>query len=183
MRPKQYRVELSEAERAELLLLIGRGRAPARTIRRAHLLLSAADDTPDGVVAAALHTSVATVARTRRRFAEAPAGERLGKALYDDPRPGAARKLDAKGEATLVALACSDPPEGRAVWSLQLLADRLVELHVIEAISDETVRRTLGEKPAQAVEGRVLVHRAGRGRLRQPHGGRAGPLRRGGRDA
>ncbi len=180
MRPKQYRVELSEAERAELVLLIGRGTAPARTIRRAHLLLSAAADAHDDVAAAALHTSVATVARTRRRFAEAPPGARLRKALYDAPRPGAARKLDAKGEATLVALACSAPPEGRAVWSLQLLADRLVELHVIDAISDETVRRTLGEKPAQAVEGRLLVHRAGGGRLRGPHGGRAGPVRRGG---
>lgn len=66
-------------------------------------------------MAAALHASVATAARTRRRFAEAPAGERLARTLYDAPRPGAARKLDAKGEATLVALACSGPPEGRAV--------------------------------------------------------------------
>lgn len=69
MRPKQYRVELSEAERAELALLIGRGAAPARTVRRAHVLLSAAEDAHDGAVAAALHTSVASVARTRRRFA------------------------------------------------------------------------------------------------------------------
>lgn len=183
MRPKQYRVELSEAERAELVLLTSRGTAPARTIRRAHILLRASEDAGDGDVAASLHTSVATVGRTRQRFAEAPLGERLARTLYDKARPGAARKLDAKGEATLVALACSDPPAGRAVWSLQLLADRLVELHVIEAISDETVRRTLGEKPAQAVEGRLLVHRAGRGRLRGAHGRRVGPLRRGGRRA
>ena len=180
MRTKQFRVELSEAERAELVLLTSRGAAPARTIRRAHLLLAAADDLFDAEVAAALHTSEATVLRVRRRFADAPPGERLARALYDQPRPGAAPKLDAKGEATLVALACSDPPEGRAVWSLQLLADRLVELHVIEAISDETVRRTLGKKPAQAVAGRPLVHRAGRGRLRRADGRRAGSLRRGG---
>ena len=180
MRTKQYRVELSAAERAELLLLIGRGRAPARTIRRAHILLAAADDLFDEAVAHALHASVDTVMRVRRRFADAPADARLAAALYDRPRPGAARKLDAQGEATLIALACSTPPEGRAVWSMQLLADRLVELHVIDAISDETVRRTLGEKPAQAVEGRPLVHRAGRGRLRGAHGGRAGPVRRGG---
>ena len=182
MRTKQFRVELSEAERAELVLLISRGKAPARTIRRAHILLAAADDLFDVDVAAALHISEATVLRVRRRFADAPVDpprERLAHALYDRTRPGAARKLDAKGEATLLALACSKPPEGRTVWSMQLLADRLVELHVIEAISDETVRRTLGEKPAQAVARRPLVHRAGRRGLRQPHGGRAGPLRRG----
>ena len=87
------------------------------------------------------------------------------------------RKLNAKGEATLVALACSKPPEGHTVWSMQLLADKLVELHVIEAISDETVRRTLGEEPAQALARRPLVHRAGRGGLRRPHGGRARSVR------
>lgn len=182
MRTKQFRVALSEAERAELVLLVSRGTAPARTTRRAHILLAAADDLFDEDVARALHTSVDTVMRVRRRFAEAPAGERLAAALYDRPRPGAARKLDAKGEATLVALACSTPPAGRAVWSMQLLADRLVELHVIEAISDETVRRTLGGKPAQAVARRPLVHRAGRRGLRGAHGGRARPLRRGGGD-
>ena len=180
MRTKQFRVELSEAERAELVLLTSRGTASARTIRRAHILLAAADDLFDAEVAAALHTSEATVLRVRRRFADAPAGERLARALYDQPRPGAARKLDAKGEATLIALACSDPPRGRAVWSMQLLADTLVELHVIEAISDETVRRTLGEKPAQAVARRPLVHRTGRGGLRGAHGRRVGPVRRGG---
>lgn len=179
MRPKQYRVELSEAERAELLLLISRGRAPARTIRRAHLLLAAADDQFDADVAAALHTSIATVMRVRRRFAEAGPADRLERALYDRPRPGAAPKLDAKGEATLVALACSDPPAGHSVWALQLLADKLVELHVIDAISKETVRRTLGKKSAEAVARRPLVHGArGRG-LRRTNGRRPGPLRRG----
>ena len=177
MRTKQYRVELSEAERAELGLLINQGQAPARTIRRAHLLLAAAEDAFDADVAALLHTSVATVMRVRRRFAEAPAGERLQRALHDGPRPGAAPKIDARGEATLIALACSTPPEGHTVWALQLLADKLLELHVIDAISKETVRRTLGKKPAQAVAPRPLVHRArGRG-LRRAHGGRARALR------
>ena len=186
MRTKQYRVELSEAERAELVLLISRGAAPARTIRRAHILLAAADDLFDADVAVALHTSTDTVHRVRRRFAEAPAdppGERLRRALYDRPRPGGTPKLDAKAEARLIALACSKPPAGHAVWTLQLLADKLVELHVIDSISDETVRRTLGKKSAQAVAGRPLVHRRGRGRLRLSHGGRARPLRRGGDDA
>lgn len=177
MRPKTFRVELSEVERAELVLLISRGSAAARTICRAHILLAAADDLFDPEVARALHVSEATVLRVRHRFAAAPVGERLERALYDRPRPGAARKLDAKGEAQLIALACSKPPEGHAVWSMQLLADKLVELHVIEAISDETVRRTLGEKSAQAVARRPLVHRAGGRRLRGAHGGRAGSVR------
>src|SRR5215216_6357920 len=178
MRTKQFRVELSAAERAELQLLISRGSAPARTIRRAHVLLAAADDLFDAEVATALHTSEATVLRVRRRFGDAPIGERLARALYDRPRPGAAPKLDAKGEAQLIALACSTPPAGRTVWTMQLLADRLVELHVIDAISDESVRRTLGKKSAQAVARRPLVHRAGGRRLRLAHGGRARPLRR-----
>jgi Homeodomain-like domain len=143
MRPKQYRVELSDSERAELLLLVRRGKAPARAIQRAHILLRASEDAPDAETARALHTSIATVARTRQRFAAAPVGERLGHGLYDRPRPGAKPKLGAKQEAFLVALACSDAPDGRTYWTMQLLADRLVALEVVDAISDETVRRTL----------------------------------------
>jgi hypothetical protein len=180
MRTKQYRVDLSEEERARPLLLTRQGRAPARTVLRAHILLRASEDAFDDDTAAALHTSVNTVQRVRRRFAEAGGEDRLDRARYDRPRPGGTPKLDAKGEATLIALACSKPPEGRAVWTMQLLADELIELHVIDAISDESVRRTLGKKPAQAVAGRPLVHRAGGRGLRRAHGGRAGPLRRGG---
>jgi Homeodomain-like domain len=143
MRAKTYRVELTDAERAELLLLIRRGAAPARAIRRAHILLRASEDAWDADTAAALHTSPATVARTRERFATAPAGERLARALYDRPRPGAAPKLGPKDEAFLIALACSDAPEGRTYWTMQLLADRLVALERVAAISDETVRRVL----------------------------------------
>lgn len=143
MRPKQYRVELTDAERAELLLLIRRGKALARTVLRAHVLLRASEDAHDDDTAIALHTSPDTVARTRRRFAEARPGERLARALYDRPRPGATPKLGPKQEAFLVALACSDAPEGRTIWTMQLLADKLVELRVIDAISDETVRRRL----------------------------------------
>lgn len=180
MRTKQYRVELTDQEHARLLLLTRQGRAPVRTVLRAHILLRASEDAFDDATAAALHTSVNTVQRVRRRFAETEPADRLDRALYDRPRPGGTPKLDAKGEATLIALACSKPPEGRTVWTLQLLADKLVELHVIDAISDESVRRTLGKKPAQALAGRPLVHRTGGRGLRGTHGGRAGPLRRGG---
>lgn len=179
MRTKVYRVKLSDAEHARLLVLTRQGRAPARTVLRAHILLRANEDAFDDATAAALHTSVNTVQRVRRRFADAAPADRLDHALYDRPRPGSSPKLDASGEAQLIALACSKPPEGRAVWTMQLLADKLIELHVIDAISDESVRRTLGKKPAQALARRPLVYRPGGRGLRGAHGGRAGAVRRG----
>jgi len=183
MRPKQFRVELTDEERAELLVLVRRGTAPARTLTRAHILLRASEDTYDWATAEALHVSMKTVERARRRFAEAAPTDRLHRALYDRPRPGAAPKLDAKAEAQLVALACSSPPDKRTVWTMQLLADKLVELHVIEQISDETVRRTLGKKPAQALAEAALVHPEGGRGVRRPHGGRPRSVRGGARPA
>jgi len=177
MRTKAHRVELTDEERAELFVLIRRGKAPARTLTRAHILLRASEDTYDWATADALHVSRTTVERVRRRFAAAAPGERLHRALYDQPHPGAAPKLDAKAEAQLIALACTAPPDKRTVWTMQLLADTLVELHVIEAISDETVRRTLGKKQAQAVAERALVYAGDGRRVRRGHGGRARPLR------
>lgn len=178
MRTKEYRVELTDEERAALVALVRRGKAAARTLTRAHILLAAAEDAYDHVTAAALRVSAKTVERVRHRFAQAPPGDRLRWAVEELPRPGAAPKLDAKGEATLVALACTAPPEKRTTWTMQLLADRLVELHVVEAISDETVRRTLGGKSPQAVAESALVPARGGRRVRRPDGGRARPLRR-----
>jgi hypothetical protein len=143
MRPKQYMVELSEAERTQLLLLIRQGRAPARTLQRAHILLRAHEGAFDHASAEALHVSSKTVERVRRRFADAKPQDRLEVALYDRPRPGSDPKLDSRAEAFLVALACSDAPGERTRWTMQLLAERLVELEVIDTISDETVRRVL----------------------------------------
>ncbi len=93
----------------------------------------------DEAIADSLHVSLATVWRTRQRFVR----ESLDKALAERPRPGAKRILDGKQEAFLVALACTDSPDGQEHWTMQLLADRLVQLEVVEAISDETVRRVL----------------------------------------
>ena len=136
---KLYRVDLSEQERTTLLALIQKGKAAARKVRRAHVLLLAAEGKTDREIAAALHTGTATVERLRKRFVE----EGLEAALAEKPRPGAQRRLDGKQEAFLVALTCSPPPPGRRCWTMQLLADRLVELGVVEAVSDETVRRLL----------------------------------------
>ena len=136
---KRYIVDLSEDERAGLLALLNRGVAAARTLTRARILLLSDEGRSDQEIAAALHVHALTVARTRRRLVE---GGMEG-ALSERPRPGGRPKLDGKQEAMLVALACSQAPEGRSRWTMQLLADRLVELAVVDAISDETVRRAL----------------------------------------
>lgn len=144
MRTQQYRVELTDMERAELLVLVRRRTAPARTVLRAQVLLRADAGAVDRDTAAALHTCAATVGRVRRRFAEAaPGAARLTRALHDASRASATPMLGPKQEAHLIALACSDAPAGRTYWTMQLLADRLVELQVVPAISDETVRRAL----------------------------------------
>jgi transposase len=136
---KRYIVTLTAAEREDLLALTKKGQVAARKLMRAHVLLQADAGVSDEVIAAALHIGIATVERIRKRFVE----EGLEASLTERPRPGGQRKLDGKQEAFLIALACSTPPEGRACWTMQLLADRLVALGVVEAISDETVRRAL----------------------------------------
>jgi transposase len=139
MRRKVYPVTLTDDERRHLQTLLHGGTTRARIVTRAQILLHASEDKQDQEIAAALHTSESTVGRIRKRFATAG----LDDALHERARPGAARALDGEQEAYLVALACSAPPDGRNEWTMQLLADRLVTLGVIEAISDETVRRTL----------------------------------------
>jgi len=136
---KKYIVTLTDDERTQLLALTKRGTVSARRLTRAHLLLQADAGLSDEAIAQALHIGTATVERIRKRFVE----EGLEAALAERPRPGGQRKLEGKQEAFLIALACSTPPEGRTCWTMQLLAEQLVELRVIEAISDETVRRTL----------------------------------------
>jgi transposase len=137
--PKLHVVTLTDEERRTLLDLTKKGTAPARRIARARALLLAADGLPDRRVAEGAGCCVATVENLRRRFA----AEGLEAALGERPRPGAAPKLDGKGEAYLVATACSAAPAGRAAWTMRLLADELVEVGLVEAISDETVRRVL----------------------------------------
>ena len=136
---KRYIVDLTADERAALLALLHKGVAPARKLTRARILLLADEGGTDAAIAAALHVHPATAERTRRRFVEG--GPEA--ALSERPRPGGRPKLDGKTEAHLVAPACSAPPEGRTRWTMQLLADRLVELRMVAEIGDETVRRTL----------------------------------------
>jgi transposase len=152
MPKKLYVVDLTPAERADLLGLLKRGSAPARRLMRARVLLLAGEGRTDEDISEALHTSRPTVERLRKRFVDGG----LEWALSDRPRTGAPRKLSGRDEAMLVALACSDPPEGRVCWTMQLLADRLVSLEVTESVSDETVRRCLKKRIEALAEGAVV---------------------------
>jgi transposase len=136
-------VELTEEERNELIELTRSGSPSARKVRRANILLMAdRAELTDEQTARALSSSTTTVSRTKRRLVEGG----LAHALSEATRPGGERKLDAKQEATLIALACTNPPEGRAKWTMQLLADRLVVLlPEVGLVSAETVRRRLNE--------------------------------------
>lgn len=132
-------VDLTTEERERLEALTSKGRASARRITRAHVLLRADAGMIDREIASGLGIDRTTVERLRQRFVE----EGLDAAVSDRPRPGGARKLDGKAEAFLVATTCSAPPDGRGAWTMQLLADRLVAVGLVDAISDETVRRLL----------------------------------------
>jgi transposase len=136
---KKYVVVLAAGERAALEAFTRKGVASARELRRARILLLAADGRRDVEVAAAVGCCTTTVETIRKRCVE----EGAEAALHERSRPGGAPLLDSAAEATLIALACTDGPAGRGTWTMQLLADRLVALGVVERISDETVRRTL----------------------------------------
>ena len=143
---KLYIVRLHEEERAQLRALVRKGKAAAYQLTHARVLLQADQKrsrrrVTDQAVAAAVDVGPATVARIRQRFVE----EGLEAALRRKPQenPSRQRRLDGKGEATLVAAACRKPPAGRERWTLRLLADRLVELEIVDSISHETVRQTL----------------------------------------
>src|SRR5215208_1533285 len=137
----RFRVELSEAERDALTAMLSGGRQAARKLKRAQILLAADAGSSDEVIAECVGVGPSTVYRTKRRFVEG----NLPAALHEEPRPGAERKLSGKEEALLVATACASPPEGRARWTLKLLADAMVRLTEHGELSRETVRRRLGE--------------------------------------
>jgi transposase len=138
---ERYIVELTSDERERLRAFVGSGSERVRKIKRAQVLLAAEGDATDAEIAAAVAVGTSTVYRTKRRFVEGG----VQHALDDNPRPGAGRKLTGKEEALLVATACSNPPKGRARWTLELLANELVQLTGHESLSRETVRRRLAE--------------------------------------
>ena len=144
MPAKKYRVRLSQEQREKLEELTRRGTISVRKYKRARVLLLADENSEqarknDEQVAELVDTSLPTVHRVRRRFVE----EGLDAALNEKPRPGKPRTFDGKDRAAVIALACSEPPEGHARWSLRLLADKLVELEIVDSISHRTVRDIL----------------------------------------
>jgi transposase len=141
---KRYRVTLAAAERDRLVGLSRKRTASVRMVRRAQALLLASEGKTDEVIAEQLRMGVATLERLRRRFVE----EGLEASLRERPRPGARPKLGPKEQAFVVALACTKPPEGRLRWTMQLLADRVVELQLVPAITDEAIRRLLKRTPS-----------------------------------
>jgi len=136
---KKYLINLNKEECRILEEMTRKGITKVRKFKRAMILLKANVGLSDPQIMDAVDVSRPTVERIRKRFVEGG----LEKALNEDPRPGQTRKLDGRGEAILIATACSDAPEGHEHWTLRLLADKMVELDVVESISYETVRRTL----------------------------------------
>jgi transposase len=138
MPKKKYIIDLSADEREQLQQLMRRGKTSSRKLTRARILLKASDGFTDLEIVTALNVGVATVERVRKRFVE------LGlDAINERPRPGKKPKLDRKAQARLIAEACSKAPDGRKHWTLQLLADRVVELNLADSCSYELVRRAL----------------------------------------
>lgn len=147
---KKYIVDLHDEERRKLQRIIHSGKHSSRKIRWAHVLLKADNGWKDEKISEALDVSLPTVQRIRQRFVEEGFDAALG-ARSHKPRPYQ-QKLDGEQEAKLIALACSKAPEGHSRWSLRLLADKLVELQVVDEVSYQTVRRVL-KKHHEAVAG------------------------------
>jgi len=145
MPAKIYKVTLTKEEREELTELVNKGKGQGRRFRRARILLMADEEQEgggwkDADIAKALKASVRTVERTRQKCVELGLEAALN---HTRPKKTRSKVLDGEAEARLIQLACSQAPDGREEWSMQLLADKLVELEVVETVSRETVRTTL----------------------------------------
>ena len=141
---EKYAVRLSQEERNQLEHMVRAGKGSARVINRARILLKTDEGWPAPKVAQALDVAHGTVFNVKRRFAEGG----LDGVLKDRPQAHRYRKMDDRAEAHLIALACSPAPEGHEHWNLRLLADRMVELGVVESLSYETVRLHLKKTPS-----------------------------------
>jgi len=142
---KKYIVTLTDDERDTLKKLVSSGRGAARKLAHARILLKAdeAEGAPawkDVDISRGIDVGTATVERVRRRFVEEGLNAALSRRM---PRRVYRRKLDGEGEARLITIACSEPPEGRSRWTLGLIADRMVELDIVDSISRETVRQAM----------------------------------------
>ena len=152
MPKKKYIVDLTDEERSELLALTTKGMVRARKMKRAQILLMADEGRTDVQIMSALKVSRPCVERIRQRFV----ADNLARALNDNPRPGARRKLSDRQEARVIAEACMPAPAGRKRWTVRLLTERVVALQVVDRVSRETVRRVLKKtrsSPGNSVNG------------------------------
>jgi transposase len=145
MAKKKYIISLTTEERETLEQLTTTGKAPAYKMNHARILLKADTNQEGGgwtdeAISQALDISVATIERVRQRFVETNLETALSRQVQQQRKP---RRLDGEQEAHLIAITCSEAPEGHARWSLRLLADRMVELEYVESVCHETVRQTL----------------------------------------
>ncbi len=138
-KPTKYKIKLTDEQRSELLSIVNKGEHNARLIKRANILLLSDKGRTAPQIVENLSISEQTVYNIRKRFVQ----EGLESAIHEKPRPGAKRKFQPEQEAHLIALTCSDPPEGRERWTLRLLTEKIVELDVLDSVGRETVRRTL----------------------------------------
>ena len=170
---KLYHINPTEEEREGLVRLTTTGRHAAQKVIHARILLKADEGLKDEQIVQHLNVGICTVERVRKRCTL----EGIEAALNPRARPPGNKKLDGEGEARLVQLACSEPPAGRQRWTLNLLADKLVELEVVDGISHETVRQGLEKKRAEALADETVLHPAGtERRVRRGDGRRAGGL-------
>lgn len=141
-RKTQYPVRLTDQDRQALETFVSRGQKKAREINRARILLLADADKKDDEIVALLHTSRPTIRSMRKKYVET-AYTHILDLLKDAPRSGRPTEIDARVEANITLIACSDPPEGASSWTLRLIADKIVEMNVIDSLSHESVRSVL----------------------------------------
>lgn len=151
---KTYKIKLTQTQKKYLQDITNKGKNGARVIKRAQILLEASENKIDKEISNNLKVGMTTVWRTRKRFFQ----EGLESAIYDKEIPGKPPKLSDKQEALLIATACSEPPEGRTYWTLRLLANKMIELEIIEGISHETVRRTLKKSRHKTLAKEAMVY-------------------------
>ncbi len=136
---KKYIINLPDTDHEYLLEFIAQGQARAREFTRAHILLKANEGLNDEEIAKALHSTTPTVQRVRQRYVE----DGLSRVLKAKPHAARPKKFDGSGEALIIATACSSVPEGHGHWTMRMLADKTVELELVESVSPETIRQLL----------------------------------------
>jgi transposase len=151
---KKYIIKLSNSERNQLRNMTKKGTHGARVITRAHVLLESDVGVPDATIAEAHRVAISTVGRIRERYHDGG----LHRAVYDAPRPGTPRVLDDYAEAHLVAIACSDPPEGHAHWTVELLRERLISDGTVTHIGIGTIHARLTERGLKPWREKNVVH-------------------------